>query len=177
MTRRMLRLLSIAVAFACAAPRPAGAAEEATIKAFVAWQGAGQTLQTGIDEATFIGAISGTVYVETEKGPVDSGQIVCPAMLSIGLESGAQNGSGRCTVTARDGAQIFAAFACAGVHLIGCDGDFTLTGGTGRFQGITGGGRVVLRSGSRTLTAVGGSGVAETGSGILFWPALNYKLP
>jgi hypothetical protein len=177
MTRTILRLLSIAVAVVCAMHGPAGAAEEATVKAFVAWQGAGQTLQTGVNEATFIGAISGTVYVETEKGPIDSGQIVCPAMLLIGLESGAQTGSGRCTVTAPDGARIFAAFTCAGFNLIGCDGDFTLTGGTGRFEGITGGGRAVLRSGSRTRIDAGGSGVTETGNGILFWPALSYKLP
>ena len=52
-----------------------------------------------------------------------------------------------------------------------------LTGGTGRFAGITGGGRAVLRANHRTLTAVGGAGVVETGSGILFWPALAYKLP
>lgn len=176
MTRTILRLLSI-VAIACAAQRPAGAAEEATVKAFVAWQGAGQTMQTGVDEATFIGSISGTVYVETEKGPVASGQIVCPATVRIELATAAQSGSGRCTIVAADGARIFAEFTCTGVHLIGCDGDFTLTGGTGRFAGITGGGRAVLRSSSRTLTAVGGSGVAESGSGILFWPALSYKLP
>jgi hypothetical protein len=80
-------------------------------------------------------------------------------------------------MTAADGARLFAEFACTGVHLIGCNGDFTLTGGTGRFEGVTGGGRAILRSNQRTLTSVGGAGVAETGSGILFWPALSYKLP
>jgi len=93
------------------------------------------------------------------------------------LESGAQTGTGRCVMTAPDDARIFADFTCAGYHLIGCNGDFVLTGGTGRFAGITGGGRGVLRANQRTLTAVGGAGVAETGSGILFWPALAYKLP
>ena len=175
MTRTALRLLSIAIAGAISLP--AAAAEEATVKAFVVWQGSGQTLQTAVNEATFIGSISGTVYVETDKGPIASGLIACPATVRINLESGAQNGSANCVTTAADGSHIYAEFACTGIHLIGCDGDFKLTGGTGRFEGITGGGRGILRAGERTLTAIGGAGVAETGSGILFWPALSYKLP
>jgi len=175
MFRTMLRLLAIAIAGV--ATLPAGAAEEATVKAFVAWTGSGQTLQTAVEEATFIGSISGTVYVETDKGPIASGEMVCPATVRIELDSGAQTGTGRCVMTAPDNAQIFAEFTCTGYHLLGCAGDFTLTGGTGRFAGITGGGHGVLRSNERTLTAVGGAGVAETGSGILFWQALSYKLP
>jgi hypothetical protein len=62
---------------------PAHAAEEGTIKAFAAWQGEGQTLQTGTNEATFIGTIAGPVYVETDKGPIEGGQMVCPAMLLV----------------------------------------------------------------------------------------------
>ncbi len=174
MIKSMLRLLFIAIV---SAALPASAAEEATVKAFVAWQGSGETLQTSVTEATFIGSISGTVYVETDKGPIASGEMVCPATVSIILESGAQTGTGRCIMTAPDDAQIFADFTCTGYHLIGCSGDFVLTGGTGRFAGVTGGGRAVLRANHRTLTAVGGAGVVETGSGILFWPALAYKLP
>jgi hypothetical protein len=176
MKRTMFRLLALAAAIA-AAPSIASAAEEATVKAFVAWEGAGNTTQTGVDEATFIGAIAGTVYVETDKGPIDSGQLVCPVMVQVELSSGSQKGSGRCTLTAQDGMRIYGAFTCSGIHLVGCDGDFTLTGGTGRFEGITGGGRAVLRAGQRTITAVGESGITETGNGILFWQALSYKLP
>lgn len=174
MSKTILRLFAIAI---FGAALPAHGAEEATVKAFVAWQGSGQTLQTSVTEATFIGSISGTVYVETDKGPIASGEMICPATVRIVLESGAQTGSGRCVMTAPDDARIFADFTCSGYHLIGCSGDFVFTGGTGRFAGITGGGRAVLRANERTLTAVGGAGVAETGSGILFWPALAYKLP
>jgi hypothetical protein len=174
MSKTMLRLFALVIA---GTALPAAAAEEATVKAFVAWTGSGQTLQTAVNEATFIGSISGTVYVETEKGPIASGEMICPATVRIELDSGAQTGTGRCVMMAPDKAQIFAEFTCTGYHLIGCDGDFTLTGGTGRFEGITGGGRGVLRSNQRTLTAVGGDGITETGSGILFWQALSYKLP
>jgi hypothetical protein len=179
MTSHPQKLLSIALAcvFAAAIPwLPGHAAEQGTIKAFAAWRGDGQAVQTGVDEATFIGAISGTVYVETEKGPVDSGQMVCPAMLLINTKDGSQSGAGRCAITANDGARIFAQLTCTGVHLVGCDGDFALTGGTERFAGITGGGRFTVRSKLQGL--VGGPGtVAETVSGIMFWPELRYEIP
>jgi hypothetical protein len=127
MTRRIRRFIGISLAAFLAAAvlaGPAPAAEEGTIKAFAAWQGDGQTLQTGTNEATFIGTITGTVYVETDKGPIDGGQMVCPAMLLVNIDDGTQSGVGRCNITVRR-ARIFAQLTCTGVHLVGCDGDFT----------------------------------------------------
>jgi hypothetical protein len=179
MTRRRHSLFTLAVAGILAAIPPLGAghgAEQGTIKAFAAWRGDGQAVQTGVDEATFIGAIAGTVYVDTVKGPVDSGQLVCPAMLLVNMKDGTQSGSGRCAITTNDGARIFAQLTCTGVHLVGCDGDFTLIGGTGRFAGITGGGRFTVRSKLQQLVEVPGV-VAETLNGIMFWPELRYAIP
>ncbi|HUL08033.1 MAG TPA: hypothetical protein VLV76_17055 [Candidatus Acidoferrum sp.] len=174
------RLLSFGGAAALAAAiltPPAPAAEEGTLKAFAAWQGEGQTLQTGVKEATFIGTIAGTVYVETDKGPVDGGQLVCPAMLLVNLDDGTQSATGRCNITAKDGARIFAQLACTGVHLVGCDGDFTLTGGTDRFAGITGGGRFTVRSSLQELVRLSGSTATLRVSGIMFWRELHYQVP
>ena len=56
-------------------------------------------------------------------------------------------------------------------------GDFTLTGGNGRFAGIGGGGKVTLRSEFRELVGVSGGSVVESVSGIMFWPSLSYQLP
>lgn len=156
---------------------PTAAAEEGTLKAFTAWQGEGQTLQTGAKEATFIGTIAGTVYVETDKGPVDGGQLVCPAVLMVNLDDGTQSATGSCNIAARDGAHIFARLACTGVHLVGCDGDFTLTGGTDRFSGITGGGRFTVRSSLQELVRLSGSTATLRLSGIMFWPELHYQVP
>jgi hypothetical protein len=76
MTRGVRRILSISIIAVLAAvilARSAQAAEEGTLKAFAAWQGDGQTVQTGTNEATFVGTITGTVYVDTDKGPIDGG--------------------------------------------------------------------------------------------------------
>lgn len=156
--------------------RPA-AGDEATVRAFAVWQGQGQTTQTGSNEATFVGTLTGTVYVDTEKGPIASGQIVCPALIKIKLDDRSQTASGRCTLTAEDGAQLFAEIDCSGFHLIGCRGETTLTGGTGRFAGITGGGKVTVRSDQRAFTVASGASVAEAATGIIYWPELRYTTP
>src|SRR5262245_10288852 len=180
MARGVRRLLSITAAVAWAAALfawPAHPAEEGTFKAFAAWQGDGQTLQTGTNEATFIGTISGTVYVESDKGPGDGGQLVCPAMLQVNTDDGTQSGVGRCSITTRDGARIFAQLACTGVHLVGCDGDFTLTGGTDRFAGVTGGGRFTVRSQLQESIRLSGGTSLLSASGIMFWRDLHYRVP
>lgn len=157
--------------------RPAAAGEEVTIRAFSAWEGHGQAIQTGPNDATFVGTIAGAVYVDTDKGPVEAGHMVCPAIVEINLNDGSQTGTARCTITGRDGAQVFAELSCTGIHLVGCDGDSTLTGGTDRFAGVTGGGRFTLRSGLRELVSLSGSSVQETVTGIIFWRELHYKIP
>ena len=157
--------------------RLAAAGEDATIKAFSAWQGQGHVFQTGEKQATFVGAFVGTVYVETDQGPVASGHMVCPATVTISLDDNSQNGTGHCTITADDGATVYADVTCSGFHLVGCNGDFKLTGGTGRFAGITGGGPVIIRSEFAKLAAAPQNTAQEEATGIVYWKELHYTIP
>lgn len=160
-----------------AASIPAAAAgPEETIKAFAAWQGRGQMFETGPTRATFVGSFTGMVFVDTEKGPLDAGFMVCPAILDINLTDGTQEGKGRCTITGKEGDRVYAELTCKGVHMLGCSGDFTLTGGTGRFEGITGGGPMTIRSGLHDTALGAGNIVQESAGGIIVWPKLSYKL-
>jgi hypothetical protein len=61
--------------------------------------------------------------------------------------------------------------------MVGCDGDFKLTGGTGRFAGVTGGGRILIRSEQRQITKTSSVSVQEQGIGILVLRELQYKIP
>jgi len=167
----------VVLAIADMAVSPARAGEDTTVRAFAAWQGGGQLIQTGPKETTFVGSLTGTVYAETEKGPLESGSIVCPATVKISLEDGSQTGSGRCTMAAKDGSLIFADVSCTGFRLVGCDGQFTLTGGTQRFQGITGGGPITLRSEFNAVVGVSDTVAQQQARGIMYWPALHYILP
>ena len=157
--------------------KPAFAAEETVISAFSAWRGVGHLVQTSANEAMFVGSLDGTVYVNTDKGPVEAGQMVCPAVVRIDLASGLQTGTGNCTMTAADGARLFSELTCSGVHLVGCSGEMKLTGGTGRFEGVAGGGAFTLRSSLNDIELTTAASAQETAHGIMFWPELRYTLP
>lgn len=159
--------------FACAAAR---AEDEQSIKAFAAWQGRGQIFETGPNRQTFVGSFTGMIFVETDKGPLDAGYMVCPAFLDVNVTDGTQEGKGRCTISAKDGSRAYADISCKGVHLVGCDGQFTFTGGTDRFEGLTGGGPIIIRSGLQDAAMGGGNTVQESAGGIIIWPKLTYKL-
>jgi hypothetical protein len=161
------------LAFACAAAR---AEDEQSIKAFAAWQGRGQIFETGPNRQTFVGSFTGMIFVETDKGPLDAGYMVCPAFLDVNVIDGTQEGKGRCTISAKDGSRAYADISCKGVHMVGCDGQFTFTGGTDRFEGLTGGGPIIIRSGLQDAAMGGGNTVQESAGGIIIWPKLTYKL-
>ena len=66
---------------------------------------------------------------------------------------------------------------------MGCQGRLTLTGGTGRFAGITGESDMVVRSSfvefadSKAAGQSGAGVVQETGGALLILPALRYRIP
>jgi hypothetical protein len=150
--------------------------EEPSLKAFSAWNAQGQIFQSGENRVTFVGSFSGIVYVEQEQGPVAAGFMACPTVIDVNTRDGKERGDGRCTFTAKDGAQLFADFSCRGVRMVGCHGDFTFTGGTERFKGITGGGPVTIRSSVDEIKAGSGGAIDGVAAGIIFWPKLTYKL-
>jgi hypothetical protein len=154
------------------------ATEETTIEAFATWRGEGTLVPMGPNPAVLVATLTGVVYIQTDQGPLRAGAIVCPAIADVSLDDGAQTGKGRCAWTANDGDQVFADWTCEGRHMIGCRGDFTLTGGTGRYVGVTGGGPMVLRSEIGTIAAdASGQAIERTTTGILYWPALKYTIP
>lgn len=169
--------LIAAFLFVSAAITPVKAAQQ-TVDAFATWQGDGKVIETGENHGTFVGAIAGPLFVQSDKGPLPVGQLTCPALVEINLLDGKQNGAGKCTIKADDGAMIFADWSCKGVHLVGCDGEMTLTGGTGRFAGVTGSGAITVRSTFRGLASTSSSDgtVQEFGGGVIVFPGFTYNL-
>ena len=97
--------------------------------------------------------------------------------VTISLDDNSQNGTGHCTITAEDGATVYADVTCSGFHLVGCNGDFKLTGGTGRFAGITGGGPIIIRSEFAKIAAAPENTAQEEARGIMYLKALHYTIP
>ena len=165
----------IAVAGLCHA---AAAAEENKIEAFSVWSGKGQTYATGVKQGTLVGTVSGPMYIMTEQGPVSSGDMVCPLVVTFDESDGSQTGQARCIISGKDGT-VFGQLTCTGFQYVGCSGDFKITGGTGRFSGITGGGKAVVRSESRSTGAARSTdgSLTEDARGIIYWKELEYKIP
>lgn len=155
----------------------ASAANEQSFNVFSAWTGKGFTVQSGPNEKTFVGSIGGRVYVETDKGPVDAGEMICPLTLKVNTQTAAQEATGKCTIAGNDGALLQLGMKCTGIHLVGCSGDSTIESGTGRFAGVTGGGHFTVRTAQREITQTSTAIVDASAAGIIFWRDFKYKSP
>ncbi len=164
----------IAIAIAMSVP---AVAEEGTVEAFSSWEARGQIYPTGVAETTFVGVLSGVLYVTDEAGSMDAGLITSPVTVAINTEDGSQVADGKCVIVTPDSERIYAEFKCSGVYLEGCNGDFTLKGGTGDKENISGGGPIQIKTAFANIAAVPGSVVEETAVGLAVWPELTYKLP
>ena len=59
-----------------------------------------------------------------------------------------------------------------------CAGELTITGGTGKFEGISGGGPMLVRAALAETAASQSSGAVIRGAaGLAVWPELKYKIP
>ncbi len=174
---RLLTIAAVALLFALGGMSGARAAEDQTVRAFSAFQGEGQIMRTGPQEATYMGMLSGWFYIDTEQGPVDAGSMTCPVVVHINLKDSTQKGSGQCVFVGREGNLAYMNLTCTGVPLVGCGGDSTLTGGAGRFANVTGGGSFMIRSNLDDMTAKPDATVKAKTSGIIFWRELHYKIP
>ena len=160
-------------------PAPGWAGEERTVRATATWSGQGRFIPTGGGSVYFVGTFSGVLFVEDGQGVLHTAKFLCPGTLDVDVNGGRQRGEGRCVMAAgREGSEIYARWSCQGVHGVECTGPFTLTGGSGRFKGITGQGDFRVRTATSELTAGGpGEGMMETMAGLAEWPALRYRIP
>jgi hypothetical protein len=172
-------LMTVLAAVLLAGPAgPAVAAEEGAASALATWAGQGRLFRTGEKQALFVGAFQGVVFIENGQGGLHAARMLCPGSMDVDLGTGDQKGEGRCIVTGRSGDRVFARWTCAGPHLRGCNGRFTLTGGTGRFLGITGESEFVVKTVVHELAP--GSGeedIREAAGGLAVWPELRYRIP
>ena len=153
------------------------AGEQATVKALSAWQGMGATFQTQETEAFVIGALGGVMFIDGAKGSLDAASLMCPATVEINLRTGAREAEGRCIITDLDGDKVWARWSCRG-DAKGCKGPFKLTGGTGKFVGITGGDTFILRIAIRELVGITSpDSFQQVAAGLAVWPNLKYSIP
>jgi hypothetical protein len=147
-----------------------------TLDAFAIWRSDAQIVPISVKTAVLAGTLGGPLYIETDDGPLDSGDVSCPATIEFNLQTAHQTGQGYCTFTANDGAKAFGNWHCAGTVGEGCAGDFTLTGGTGRLASVSGKSEIAFMASRHDLHIADRATLADKAGGITIWPGLNVTL-
>jgi hypothetical protein len=141
----------------------------------------GTFVRTSEKTAFFAGSLNGTFGVKEPKGPagpLEGAAVSCAGVFHIDLSNEFQEGEGRCSLTARNGDQVFADWECGGEKEKGCKGSFEISGGTGGLQGIDGGGDFLLPKGVAGLAAAAlGKTVTGAQAGTAEWPKLSLHMP
>jgi hypothetical protein len=167
----------VAVAAIFASLSAVAQAEEGTVRAMAPWQGEGQLYQVGPEQVVFVGAFSGIMYVQKGEDALDALLMLCPAAQELDLQDGVTESKGFCTFQNASGDKVFAKWECKG-KVGACAGEMVLTGGTGEYSGIHGGGAMTARSVLSELAANLDSGsVVRSAAGLIVWPELKYVIP
>jgi len=152
-------------------------AASSTVSAVIPWQGHGQIFVIGTDKVRFLGVIEGIMYVETAEGALNEAFVQCPIVQDVDLTNDTTSATGNCTIVVSTEDAVFAELTCSGMQGY-CSGEFKLTGGTGRFSGISGSSRMTVRSPVHTLALdLSDGAVLQIAAGILQLPELKITLP
>lgn len=167
---------TLTVLFLCLSVSPARA-ESTVVSVIISWQGQGQIHPVGVGKYQFLGSIEGILYAETPDGLMNEAFVRCPVVQDFDAQFGSTSVSGRCVIVVSPEDTVFADLTCDGITGL-CAGDFTITGGTGRFEGVTGSGEMTVRSPVHALAADLSEGaIIRAAAGILQVPELEVTVP
>ena len=151
--------------------------EERNLRALMNWEAEGTIHSIGTNQMLFLGVMEGILYVETEKGDLDGAFIECPVSQRVNPETGESTASGHCQITVGSEDVVYAEFDCKG-KIGDCKGQFRLVEGIGRFEGVSGGSDIRIRSILGVLFKGMASGsLIRSGEGIALLPNLKVIIP
>jgi hypothetical protein len=154
---------------------PAHAAEE-TVEIVGPWKSSGRIFLIGPDKMKFMGTLEGVMYIQGAEGAFDAAGFKCPATITLDTKKGTTEIKGNFIITGKTGDLVFADLNSAGI--IGASkGTFTITGGTGKFDGISGSGDIFIRTALGTMAVGLESGAYLEALGLAMWPGLKITVP
>jgi hypothetical protein len=155
----------------------AGSVRAETINVVVPWQGEGRIFPIDVDKTRFLGSVEGIMFAESEAGVMNEAYVQCSIVQDIDAASGRTFASGNCVIAVGPEDTVYAELRCEGTRDL-CKGVFTITGGTGRFAGVSGSGAMTVRSPVHALARDLSDGTTiDAAMGILQLPALEVSLP
>ncbi len=167
-----------AAALLGAFPLSNSVAEEFTLGAFAPLVVVGEHSVVSEDGiAKIAGTIQGPLYVSSGTQPVEEGSVSCKFTLTINTATQDEAGVGTCKISYSDGTELRADTSCKGVVGQGCDGDFRITDGSGRYEGATGLGQVSFKTRKRGYRLDADGDLTEMIFGVAYWEDYKFKLP
>ena len=148
-----------------------------TVTAIIPWQGTGKIDSISADKLRFQGTIEGIMYIETVEGPLNEAFVKCQIDQELDVATESTSVTGNCTIIVSAEDSVMAELNCRGMQGY-CIGEFTLTGGTGRYSGISGSSKLIARSPVQTLAQSPSEDDAlQIYVGLLQLPALKINQP
>jgi hypothetical protein len=139
------------------------------------WNGTGEFLELGNGEQVVNGIVKGVLISRHKDGGkliVHSSKLTCPVRVNLNRGKDSQAIEGLCTIIAHEGKDVgYAHWKCAG-SLKECVGDFTFTGGSGGFTGMSG-----TTPFQTSIVFEHQEGKYGQAIGYAVWPSLTYTLP
>jgi hypothetical protein len=171
-------LKKIVVAATLAACSGLAGAEDCTSTLLFPWDAHGKVYEVAPKTLMFVGEIKGTLYAETGKGVLDAASMRCPMLYEIDVTNGNTRGEGRCAIHPKGSSDmVYATYSCQG-EIGSCAGQLYLSGGTGRFEGISGSGGLVSRTGASELAVrLGPGGAISNAEGLMTLREFSYSTP
>ena len=146
------------------------------VRATAAFVGSGDAFPVSDSQIIIHASYVGIIYLEGGKGALDKAVIDCPVVNKFDLNANKGEASGHCIFTAGEGNIAYSEWQCIG-NASACEGDFKFTSGAGKFSGITGGSKIVIRAAlSETAASLKTGGSIRGAIGLAVWPALHYDV-
>ncbi len=168
-------MLTLAIWVECGST--AHAPEPDSLTGVAVFAGEGMLFQLEGQRVYFVGGYVGVMVVGNDKEALNAATMICPATIETNLATMVQSGHGRCILTDKDDNKVFAKWTCYGTPAH-CKGAFTFTGGTGKFEGISGINEFFVKTDVLAFQQTGEPGmVKRAAAGEAVWPEITYQLP
>lgn len=152
-------------------------AEQDTVQAVIPWEGEGRVFQVNTETMMFLGALHGVLYVQSSRGDIHEAFVMCPVTQTVKTETGESTATGHCEIVASSEDVAYATLSCDG-KVGDCRGTFTLVDGGGEFAGISGEGKLRIRSPFGALVeGVAAGADIRIASGLAIIDDLKYRIP
>ncbi len=152
-------------------------AADATLKILAPWQAGGKVYKIAPNKVKVVGSFDGIMYIDNGKGDLDAALFMCPGVQYINLDTKKAEVTADCVITKGDNKVAYATLNASG--LMGAlSGNFKIIGGERKWAGISGEGKIVIRTalGQTALNKRSGE-VVNAAAGLAVWPELKVHLP